>query len=153
MSSLTLSKKSLFPKWTNDLFDSGTFFSPNLLEFDGDLPSWDLLSKVPTVNVIENTKDFKLEMAAPGKEKKDFKISLDNHDLTISSEKKEETKEKKENYMRREFSYNSFSRTFRLPENCLPEKIEAKYENGILTLTLPKKEVTVSKPVKEIKIS
>ena len=55
--------------------------------------------------------------------------------------------------MRREFSYNSFSRSFTLPENSLPDKIEAKYENGVLRLELPKKEVTVSTPKKEIKVS
>ncbi len=153
MSQLTLSKKSLLPKWTNELFDSGNFFSPNLLDFEGNLPTWDLATRIPTVNVIENTKDFKIEMAAPGLEKKDFHVSVNNHELTISSEKKEESKEKTENYTRREFSFSSFARTFRLPENCISEKIDAKYENGILMITLPKKEVTVTKPVKEIKVS
>ncbi|MBL0105212.1 MAG: Hsp20/alpha crystallin family protein [Bacteroidetes bacterium] len=92
-------------------------------------------------------------MAAPGMEKKDFHVSVEGGTLTIRSEKKEEIKEKKENYTRREFSYNSFIRSFRLPDNCLPEKIDAKYENGILTLVLPKKEVIAQKAVKEIKVS
>ena len=124
-----------------------------MLDFNGDFPALDFASRIPTVNVIENDKDFKLEMAVPGMEKKDFRIHVENDMLTVSSEKKEETNEKKENYTRREFSYTSFSRSFRLPENCLAEKIDAKYENGILKLILPKKEVTVSKAAKEIKIS
>ena len=78
-------------------------------------------------------------------EKKDFKIALDNGMLTISAEKKEESKEEKENFTRREFTFNRFSRSFRMPDNCLPDKIDAKYENGLLLLTLPKKEITITK--------
>jgi len=153
MSNLTLSKKGLVPRWTSELFDSGNFFSPSVLDFGLDFPAWDFASKVPTVNVIENEKEWKLELAAPGLEKKDFKINVQNDLLTISSEKKEEKKEEKDNYTRREFAYSSFTRSFRLPENCLSDKIDAKYENGILRLFLPKKEMNVSKPAKEIKIS
>ena len=153
MSALTLQRKSLLPSWTSDLFDTGKLFSPGLLDFNGDFPALDFASRIPTVNIIENDKDYKLEMAVPGMEKKDFHINVENDMLTVRSEKKEEMKENKENYTRREFSYSSFSRSFRLPENCLPEKIDAKYENGILKLLLPKKEVTLSKPVKEIKVS
>jgi HSP20 family protein len=152
MTPLTLSRRSL-PGWTNEILDTGKFFGPSLLDFEGNFPSWDFAKSIPTVNIIENTKDFKIEMAAPGMEKKDFHISVENDMLTISSEKKEDIKEKKENYTMREFFYSSFSRSFRLPENCFPDKIDAKYENGILKLILPKKEVTVSKSVKEIKIS
>ena len=93
-----------------------------------------------------------VELAAPGLEKKDFKIELENQVLTVSSEKEEEKKEETKNFKRREFSYNSFSRSFQLPEDVLSDKIDAKYENGILKLSVPKKEVTVSKPKKEIKV-
>jgi HSP20 family protein len=150
---LTLPRRSLLPSWTNDLFDTGKFFEPSLLDFDGDFPVSDFATRIPSVNITENEKNFKIEMAAPGLEKKDFKIEVENGALWISAEKKEETKEEKKNFTRREFSYNSFSRSFRLPENCWPDKIEAKYDSGILKLMLPKKEVTVSKPAKEIKIS
>jgi HSP20 family protein len=153
MSALTLSRRNLLPLWASDLFDTGSFVGPGMLDLDGEFPIGDLAVRIPTVNIIENGKDFKIEMAAPGMEKKDFHVSVENGMLTISSEKKEEMKEKKENFTRREFSYSSFSRSFRLPENCLPDKIDAKYENGILKLSLPKKEVTVSKSVKEIKVS
>ena len=153
MSSLTLSRKSLLPSWTSDLFDSGKFFGPRFLDFDGDLPSLEFANRVPSVNVTENEKEFKLEMAAPGLERKDFKVEVENGVLSISSTKEQEKKEEKKNYARREYSYSSFSRSFTLPDNCHPEQINAKYENGILNITLPKKDVSVAKPVKEIKVS
>ena len=103
---------------------------------------------LPTIN-----KNFKIELAAPGFDKKDFKVETDNGMLTISSEKEKEEKEDTENYRRREFSFSSFRRSFQLPENSIQDKIEAKYENGVLKLTLPKKEISISKPKKEIKIA
>lgn len=153
MSALTLARKGLFPTITSDLFDPTTFFGPRLFDFNNDLFDLDLSVKIPSVNILENTKDYKIQMAAPGLEKKDFHVSVDNGMLTISAEKKMETKEEETNFTRKEFSFNTFSRTFRLPENCLPEKVDAKYENGILTLLLPKKEVTMKKTPKEIKVS
>lgn len=153
MSTLTLSRRSLLPKFANDLFDTGNFLSPRMFDFNGDFPEMDFAIRMPSVNILENTKDFKIEMAAPGMEKKDFKIEIENDLLTISSEKKEEMKEEKDNFMRKEYSFSSFSRSFRLPENCIPDKIDAKYDNGILHITLPKKEVKISKPAKEIKVS
>ena len=98
-------------------------------------------------------KEFQIEMAAPGLEKGDFKIEIDNGMLMISAEKKLESKEEKENYTRREFSFNKFMRRFRMPEDCIYDKLEAKYENGLLKLMLPKKEVHIEKKSKEIKIS
>lgn len=155
MSNLAQSRKSLFPAWANDLFDTGSFFGPRFWDFNGngDFPSLDFAKQIPSVNINETEKEFKLEMAAPGLERKDFKVQVDNGVLSISSEKKQESKEEKKNYTRREYSYNSFSRSFVLPDNCLPDNIDAKYENGILHISVPKKEVTVSKPAKEIKVS
>jgi HSP20 family protein len=150
--SLIVRNKSLLPS-VSDFFDTGRFFSPNVFDFDGDLMNLDSSLVVPEANIIEDEKDFRIEMAAPGLEKKDFNIAVQNGMLTVSAEKKEEKKEDKKNFRRREFSYNSFSRSFTLPENLLADKIDAKYENGILRFTLPKKEVTVSKPKKEIKVS
>ena len=106
---------------------------------------------VPAVNIIEENDKFVLEMAAPGMNKKDFHINLEENVLTISSEKKEEKEETKDNYTRREFYYNTFTRSFTLPENVDIENIKADYKNGILTLTLPKKEE--AKVTREIKIS
>lgn len=144
---------SAFPKLVNDFFETDFFARPSLLDFDGGLSRLSMLAEVPSVNIIENEQDYKFELAAPGLDKKDFKIETDNNTLTISSEKKEEKKEEKENYSRKEFSYESFCRSFQLPENSIPDKIDARYENGILKLTLPKKEVTISQPKKEIKVS
>ena len=147
MSLLVKRNGNFFPSVVSDLFDTD-LLSPELFNFEGSLRS-----RIPSVNITEGDKNFKIELAAPGFEKKDFKIETDNGMLTISSEKEKEDKEESENYKRREFSYSSFRRSFQLPENSLQDKIEAKYENGVLKLTLPKKEVTVSKPKKEIKIA
>lgn len=144
---------SLLPTWTRNLLDTGRLFNSGLLDFDGDFPSIALSVSLPSVNVTEDDKQFKLELAAPGLEIKDFKVEVDNGVLCICSEKEEEKKEEKKNYTRREYSYKGFSRNFTLPENCLADKIDAKYENGILNITLPKKEVTVTKAAKEIKVS
>ena len=125
----------------------------SLFDFNGDFPGWNLATRIPTVNIMETEKEFRMEMAAPGLEKKDFHITVENNMLTISCEKKEENMEKKENYTRREFSFNSFKRSFNLPENSLPEKIDARYENGLLMIMLPKKEVSLVKAAKEIKVA
>jgi HSP20 family protein len=93
-------------------------------------------------------------MAAPGMTKDDFKIELNNSVLTISSEKQSENQSKEDkNITRREFSYQSFSRSFTLPVIVETEKISAKYENGILRVNIPKKEEAKPKPLKQIKVS
>lgn len=152
MSQLTKRNRSLFPV-VSDFLNSDRLF-PTVFDLNTDLFRLnDLSSVVPNANIAENEKDYKIEVAAPGLEKKDFKVQVENGILTVSGEKEEEDKEERKNYKRREFSYRSFSRSFTLPENSLPDKIEAKYDNGILTLSLPKKEIEVSKPVKQIKVS
>lgn len=152
MSLLVKRNESLFPSLVSDFFDTDLALRPSLFDFDGGLLRG-FRNNLPDVNITEDEKNFKFELAAPGLEKKDFKVETDNGVLTISSEKEKESKEERENYFRREFSYRGFMRSFQLPENSLPEKIDAKYENGILRLTLPKKEVTISKPKKEIKVA
>ena len=97
----------------------------------------------PAVNIQEDEKQFKLEVAVPGMKKDDFKINLDNQVLTISKEEKEQKEEKKDNYTRREFVYNSFSRSFRLPKTILVDKIKADYKDGILMISLPKDEKVI----------
>ncbi len=94
----------------------------------------------PPVNVIEKPDAYYLEVAVPGMEKADFNVKLDGDLLTISAEKKEETKEEDAKHIRNEFSYKSFSRSFTLDENIHSANISAKYENGILKIDLPKKE-------------
>lgn len=112
-------------------------------------------NNLPAVNVKENEKGFQLELAAPGLKKEDFNVEIDENVLTISSEKKVENseKDKEGNYTRKEFSYQSFKRSFTLPENANEENVEAKYQDGILNVFIPKK-VEKEKEVKKlIKIS
>ena len=92
-------------------------------------------------------------MAVPGLKKSDFQLDLDNQILSISTEIKKENDQKEENYTRREFGYASFKRTFTLPESVDEEKINAKYEDGILSILLPKKEEAKQKPARTIRIS
>jgi HSP20 family protein len=128
--------------------------------FENDLFDWNNRNysttdtTLPSVNIKESVDDFEVELAAPGFAKKDFNIEL-NHDLlTISSEKKIENETKEgQQFARREFSYQSFSRSFTLPNTADGEKINAKYENGILRITIPKKEEAKPKPPKQISIS
>lgn len=105
------------------------------------------------VNVIENENDFQLDLIAPGYEKNEIKVTIDKDELTISSiENKEENKEKShDNFVRREFVKNPFSRTFKLPENAESDKIEASHKNGILSIVIPKR-AKVEIPVQEIEV-
>ena len=109
---------------------------------------------LPSVNIKESLDAFEVEVAAPGFEKTDFNIEQNNDILTVSSEKKIE-KETKDNeqFTKKEFSYQSFSRSFTLPVTVESEKITAKYENGILKIVIPKKEEAKPKPIKQIAIS
>ena len=96
---------------------------------------------MPSVNVKEHKDDFEIEVSAPGFTKKDFEVSIADDVLTISAESKREKEEKEENYSRREFYHNSFTRTFILPKTVdLKKKIKANYDNGILSIHLEKME-------------
>ncbi len=128
--------------------------------FDNDLIDWsnrnfsETNTTLPAVNVKEKEDGFEIEMSAPGLKKEDFNVELNNSLLTISCAKKEEdeTKDNDGRYTRREFSYQQFSRSFNLPETVDYEKIDAKYEDGILTLSIPKMEEVKPSP-KRIEIS
>ncbi len=111
-------------------------------------------SSIPAVNIRETADGYEVEMAAPGMSKKDFRIELDNNVLTISSEKRTENEQKEgERYTKREFSYQSFQRSFSLPKEVVDdEKIQAKYEDGVLRLSIPKKEEAKPRPPKQIAI-
>jgi Molecular chaperone (small heat shock protein) len=108
---------------------------------------------LPSVNIKETQDGFEVEMAAPGLTKEDFKIEVNNYMLTISSEKRDEGEVKEGDYTRREFSYQSFTRSFALPLTVDSEKINAKYENGILLVEIPKREEAKPKPLRQISIS
>jgi HSP20 family protein len=107
----------------------------------------------PGANILESPEAFELELAAPGMNKDDFKIHLENNILTVSAEMEDEKREEGKNYTRKEFYYGSFSRSFTLPKIIDLEKIKADYENGVLKVVLPKKEEARLEVKKEIKIS
>jgi HSP20 family protein len=142
----TKPKGTLIPSVFSDFFDTDRFFSPRWFERE-------FAETLPAVNIKENGRQFNIEFAAPGFDKSDFKINVENDALTISAEKQEEKKDESERYTKREFNYSSFSRSFTLPQNANGEKVDAKYENGVLKLTLPKKEETKVSSRKEIKVS
>lgn len=109
---------------------------------------------LPSVNIKETADTYEVEVAAPGLEKKDFKISLEGNLLTISSEKENQQVAEQENFTRREFSYQSFQRSFQLPKDVVDdENISARYENGVLLLAIPKKEEAKQKPPRLIEIA
>ena len=115
------------------------FFNKPLLDlFDGGLSS--RMINVPAVNISERKDDYLVSLAAPGLKKEDFKIDVEGNLLTISSEKEEEKEEKDEKYTRQEYSYSSFERSFTLPDEVNKDKIDARYQDGVLELVLPKKE-------------
>jgi HSP20 family protein len=108
---------------------------------------------LPSVNIKETSDNYEVEVAAPGMNKNDFKITLDGNQLTISSVKENEQTTGNENYSRREFSYQSFQRSFELPKNVVDEdKIIARYENGLLLLSIPKREEAKPRPPRMIEI-
>ena len=115
----------------NNVFDS--LFSDALNKNYG-------VSKMPAVNILETTEDFKIELAAPGLNKEDFKIELKKDQLSVWAEKKNEQTDQQKDYSRKEFEYFSFARSFVLPEGVDTEKINAEYINGILNITIAKKE-------------
>jgi HSP20 family protein len=112
-------------------------------------------ANIPAVNIKETDTNFGIELAAPGKTKEDFNIEIDHNVLTISSEEKTEKEEKNTEgkYTRREFSYSSFRRAFTLPESVNADSINATYENGVLHVTLPKREEALPKPKRLIEIA
>ncbi|HJS00062.1 MAG TPA: Hsp20/alpha crystallin family protein [Flavobacterium sp.] len=135
--------RTFFPSVMED------FFKP---DFMGGTQSFS--STIPAVNIKETETEFRIELASPGLKKEDFNIELDENVLSISSERKIESEEKNENgkYTRKEFSFSSFKRSFTLPETVNEEDIKANYENGVLHLTLPKREEALPKPKRFIEI-
>lgn len=117
-----------------------------------DFAASDFFGQHAPVNIRENKESYLLDVVAPGLEKGDFKINLDGQTLTISSEKKTEHTEEGDKQIRREFSFRSFSRSFTVNENIDADKINAKYENGVLKVTLPKKEAK-QETAKEITVA
>ncbi len=112
----------------DDFWNTENWFGKNLVSG----------GSTPAVNIKESEKNFDIEVAAPGFQKEDFKVDISHGVLTISAETQKETKEEEDNYTRREFSYSTFSRSFSLPDTVKDDTVKAKYENGLLRLTLEK---------------
>jgi len=133
--------KSYVPAYWDDFFND-KFFS-------GNVPGNRNITS-PAVNVIEEDKAFFIELAAPGLDKADFKINLENGVLTISSEQGDMKEEQGRRYMRREFNYGSFSRKFELPDTIDTAKVSASHDAGVLTIELPRKEELVQNAPRQI---
>ena len=149
---LTLRKNGGFPSLVSDLLGSSSLFGKDLFDMDRDLFPSRLGINVPTANITETQKEFKVELAVPGLERKDFNVEVDNHILTISAEKEEEKKEGDGEYSKREYSFNSFSRSFTLPENVKEGNIDASYENGVLRISIPKLKESPAKPAVKVAV-
>ena len=150
MKTLVRQNPTLFPSLPSLLED---FFNREWA--DSSLASRSFSATLPAVNVRDDNDQYTIEVAAPGMKRDDFKIELDQNVLTILSHKEESQEEQNEatNYTRREFNYQSFQRSFTLPENKVEgEKIAAKYVDGILRISVPKKEEAKVKPIKLISV-
>jgi HSP20 family protein len=145
-----MKRENAMPAWSN-------FFNDFLNRdwYDWSNQNFSLTNTtIPAVNIKETENDFEVDMAAPGMTKDDFAIELNNNVLKISSVKQSEShSDADRNLTRREFSYQSFSRSFTLPELVERDGITAKYENGILRVNIPKKEEAKPKPLKQIPVS
>ncbi len=128
------------------------FFKPWNEWFDKGEGLWNRTLTIPAVNITENKDNYLVSLAVPGMKKDDFKIDVDGNMLTISSEKEETKEEKEKRFTRKEYSYSSFSRSFTLPDEVNKEKIEAKYEDGVLKLSLPRKEEAKKPAAKQIAV-
>ena len=124
-------------KWIDTLFNTTL----------ADAMGTDFTNSSPSVNIVEHDAHFTMQLAAPGLQKSDFNINIENDYLVISAEKKTEKEEtgNEGKFTRREFNYSSFKRSFQLDENINREGVAASYENGVLSITLPKKEETWKK--------
>lgn len=128
-----------------------TDFFENDRFFDNFQKDW--VNRIPSVNITENSKEFKIEFGAPGLKKEDFKVDIDKNTLTVSSEKEEKKKEENERFTKQEFNYSSFSRSFMLPDSVKTDDVKAKYEDGILKIHLTKKEDSKNNERKQIQVS
>lgn len=141
---------SLLPASQRSMFDD--FFNRELFNWGNNNFSASRTT-LPSVNIKELEKAFEVEVAAPGMKKEDFSITLDGNMLTIASSREDQQEEKDGKYTRREFSYQSFQRSFELSKDVVDdENIEARYENGVLRLTIPKKESALAQSPRLIEI-
>ncbi len=139
-----------FP-WRSPGFDGFSNYVDQLFDVNGCRDENNKFA--PPANIIETNENFRIEIAAPGFDKSDFNIHLENDNLNISKEAEKESAENNEKFSRKEYSYNSFKRTFVLSKNIDTNSINAEYKDGILKVILPKMEHAKEKPARDIKIS
>jgi HSP20 family protein len=139
---------------TQDFFDVDDFFHNRAMLRDMEPNGfWNGKRSEPALNIKETDTNFEIELAAPGFAKKDFEITIEDNCLNISAEKSTSEEEKKDDYTRKEFSYNAFERSLQLPETVQQEKIKAKYTDGILSFNLAKKEEAKKAAPKKVEIA
>ncbi len=150
MKNVKFNRNLNLPTNSLDRFFNDNFFNNNIVR-----DAWNKTLTVhnPAVNIVEHSESFTIEVAAPGLLKEDFNLNLDKDLLTIKVSKEATVEKEGEKWHRKEFSYSSFERSFRLPETILKDKISAKYDNGVLSVILPKQEEAIEKPAREISIS
>ena len=146
----TVSKKNegfqSFPSLVSDFFNMDRFFSDDFFTSP-------VATRMPAVNIRESEGGFSVEAAVPGFAKDELSVHIDKGILTLSGESKSETKKDEERFARREFHYNAFNRSFRLPEQADADQVNASFENGILKLEIPKKAGSVPSGAKQITIA
>jgi HSP20 family protein len=130
----------------------GDFFSPLNEWFDNSTNFWNRTLCTPAVNIMENKDEYSISLAVPGMKKDDFKINIDGNMLSISCQKDETREEKDKKFTRKEYSYTSFSRSFTLPDEVKKEMIDASYEDGLLKISLPRKEEVKKPAAKQIAV-
>lgn len=140
-----LKKCNYLPSFNDEMF--GDRFFDSFFDID------DTRSTLPSVNIKEDHDGFNIEVAAPGFNKNDFRINLNNRVLEISSEKKTDSNTKDKKSLRKEFHYAAFSRSFTLPDSIDTERIKASYTDGILNIEIPKREEAKIRPERQIEIS
>ncbi|HUX55627.1 MAG TPA: Hsp20/alpha crystallin family protein [Bacteroidales bacterium] len=138
----TITKRNFRPFYMSNFFDNDFFPAVS-----------SRTSSSPAVNIREDEKNYFLELAIPGNDKKDLKIDINEDVITVSSEIKNESEEDNNGYKRKEFSYSSFCRSFFIPENVTREQIAANYKDGILLVELPKQEEDKTKISRQVTIS
>lgn len=132
-------KNSWLPEVFNDFF------------YNNNIPKTN--ATAPAINVLENENEYIVELAAPGLRKEDFDISINNDgDLVIKMEKKNEVKDEKAHYLRREFAYSKYEQTLILPDDVNKDEVGARMSDGVLNITLPKLNKTVQKVARQIEV-
>ena len=132
-----------FSQWVDNFFNEEDPFFREMRS------TW---ANMPAVNVRETEDSYEIEVAAPGMTREDFKVSVEHGMMSIRAERRMETEDSKDDYIRKEFNYTTFERNFNLPDDVLSDKVAAKYDNGILRITMPRKAVKVTKDARLIDV-